>query len=41
MTKLMLLMKNERSVPFIHSDTLNPIIDFKIAPFFVQKDLTE
>ncbi|MBF0395442.1 MAG: SDR family NAD(P)-dependent oxidoreductase [Desulfobacterales bacterium] len=40
LTKVILQMKHEKIVPSIHSETLNPNINFKETPFYVQKDLS-
>lgn len=37
--KVILQMKNKELVPSIHSDELNPFIDFKSTPFLVQQKL--
>lgn len=39
-TKVILQMKHHQLVPSIHSDILNPYIDFEETPFKVQKGLT-
>ncbi len=39
--KVLLQMKYRQLVPSIHSDTLNPNINFDQSPFYVQKKLTE
>ncbi|PKM51733.1 MAG: hypothetical protein CVV02_05580 [Firmicutes bacterium HGW-Firmicutes-7] len=40
-TKVILQMKYEQLVPSIHSKVLNPNINFKETPFYVQHDLEE
>ncbi|SFJ89257.1 type I polyketide synthase [Thermoflavimicrobium dichotomicum] len=40
-TKVLLQMKHRQLVPSLHSDKLNPNIDFEDTPFFVQQKLTE
>ncbi|MDT8977374.1 SDR family NAD(P)-dependent oxidoreductase [Paenibacillus sp. chi10] len=39
-TKVILQMKNKQLVPSLHSDHLNPHIEFEQTPFYVQHDLT-
>lgn len=41
LTKVLLQMKHKKLVPSIHSDTLNPNIDFEASPFKVQRRLEE
>ncbi len=41
LTKVLLQMKHKQLVPSIHSDVLNPNINFDDSPFYVQRDLTE
>jgi len=41
LTKIVLQMKNKMLVPTIHSQVLNPNIDFENSPFFVQRGLDE
>jgi acyl transferase domain-containing protein/acyl carrier protein/SAM-dependent methyltransferase len=40
-TKILLQMKNGQIVPSLHSEELNPNIDFPNTPFIVQQELTE
>lgn len=40
-TKVLLQMKYKKLVPSIHSEQLNPNIDFANSPFFVQKNLSD
>lgn len=40
LTKVLLQMKHKSLVPSLHSDELNPDIDFKNSPFYVQGGLT-
>lgn len=40
-TKVLLQMKYQTLVPSIHSETLNPFIDFAETPFYVQQQLSE
>ncbi len=40
-TKVLLQMKHKMLVPSIHSKQLNPFIDFKSNPFYVQRSLEE
>jgi polyketide synthase PksN len=39
LTKVLLQMRHRTLVPSIHSDTLNPYIDFRNSPFRVQREL--
>lgn len=39
-TKVLLQLKHKQLVPSLHSATLNPNIDFKESPFYVQQKLT-
>jgi len=39
LTKVLLQMKHRMLVPSIHSDVINPYIDFEQSPFFVQSTL--
>jgi thioester reductase-like protein len=41
LTKVILQMKNKTLVPSIHAETVNPNIDFKASPFFIQTGTTE
>ncbi len=41
LTKVLLQMKYQQLVPSLHSDTLNPHIDFEATPFQVQRELAE
>jgi polyketide synthase PksN len=41
LTKILLQMKYRKLVPSLHSETLNPYIDFKNSPFIVQQELAE
>lgn len=41
LTKVLLQMKHRVLVPSIHSDTLNPYIDWRHSPFYVQHSLEE
>ncbi|MGI6668752.1 MAG: SDR family NAD(P)-dependent oxidoreductase [Acetivibrionales bacterium] len=41
LTKVILQMKHKMLVPSIHSEVLNPNIDFGDTPFYVQRGLTE
>jgi polyketide synthase PksN len=41
LTKVLLQMKHRMLVPSLHSDTLNPYIDFSGTPFSVQRTLSE
>ena len=41
LTKVLLQMKYKKLVPSIHSEELNPFIDFSQSPFFVQHELTD
>jgi len=40
-TKVLLQMKHKELVPSIHSDILNPNINFKDSPFYVQRECEE
>ncbi|MBO0856879.1 MAG: SDR family NAD(P)-dependent oxidoreductase, partial [Chloracidobacterium sp.] len=40
-TKVVLQMRHGRIAPSIHSESLNPHIDFSETPFYVQRELTE
>ncbi|ARE86646.1 SDR family NAD(P)-dependent oxidoreductase [Clostridium formicaceticum] len=40
-TKVLLQLKHRKLVPSLHSDVLNPNIDFSNSPFVVQQELTE
>ena len=40
-TKVLLQMKHRQLVPSLHSETLNPNIDFVSTPFVVQQELAE
>lgn len=40
-TKAVLQLKNHKLVPSIHSDELNPYINFSETPFYVQHELTQ
>ncbi|MGK0291265.1 MAG: polyketide synthase PksN, partial [bacterium] len=40
-TKVLLQMKHQQIVPSLHSDKLNPNIDFEKSPFTVQQKLTD
>lgn len=40
-TKVLLQMKYGKIVPSLHSETLNPYIDFDNTPFVVQRDLVD
>ncbi|MBY0572215.1 MAG: SDR family NAD(P)-dependent oxidoreductase, partial [Undibacterium sp.] len=40
-TKVLLQMKHKQIVPSLHSETLNPNIDFSASPFVVQQSLSE
>ena len=40
-TKVLLQLKHRQLVPSLHSQTLNPNIDFNQTPFVVQRDLAE
>lgn len=40
-TKVLLQMKYGKLVPSLHSETLNPYIDFESTPFVVQKELVD
>ncbi|MCP3923115.1 MAG: SDR family NAD(P)-dependent oxidoreductase [Desulfobacterales bacterium] len=39
--KVVLQLKNQKLVPSLHSESLNPNIDFSKTPFVVQQELTE
>ena len=39
LTKVLLQLKHKQLVPSIHADTLNPNIDLKKTPFYVQREL--
>ena len=41
LTKVLLQMKHRKLVPSLHSDTLNPNIDFSSTPFVVQRELAD
>lgn len=41
LTKVLLQLQHKQLVPSIHSKHLNPFIDFKATPFFVQHKLSE
>ncbi|MFH0348563.1 SDR family NAD(P)-dependent oxidoreductase [Bacillus vallismortis] len=41
LTKVLLQMKHKKIVPSIHSEPLNPNIDFEHSPFYVPKQLEE
>jgi FkbH-like protein len=41
LTKVLLQMKYQQLVPSIHSEHLNPHINFKASPFYVQQTLAE
>ena len=41
LTKVLLQMKHKHLVPSIHSESLNPNINFKDSPFYIQKKLEE
>ncbi|MGN8844968.1 SDR family NAD(P)-dependent oxidoreductase [Niallia sp. HCP3S3_B10] len=41
LTKVLLQLKHKTLVPSIHSDNLNPYIDFNSTPFYVQQTLQE
>src|ERR1041385_6864638 len=40
-TKALLQIRHKKLVPSLHADTLNPNIDFKDSPFYVQTELSE
>ncbi|GAV11579.1 SDR family NAD(P)-dependent oxidoreductase [Paenibacillus sp. NAIST15-1] len=40
-TKLLLQFKHKKLAPSIHSQTLNPYIQFQNTPFYIQQELTE
>lgn len=39
--KVLLQMQNKMLVPSLHSEEINPLIDFKNSPFYVQQELQE
>ncbi|PKM51734.1 MAG: hypothetical protein CVV02_05585 [Firmicutes bacterium HGW-Firmicutes-7] len=41
LTKILLQMKYKMLVPSIHTEELNPNIDFNASPFYVQRELSE
>ncbi|WP_313916890.1 SDR family NAD(P)-dependent oxidoreductase [Tahibacter sp.] len=41
LTKVLLQMKHGMLVPSLHSETINPFIDFADTPFVVQRELSE
>lgn len=41
LTKVLMQMKHRQLVPSIHTEALNPHIDFDTSPFYVQRGLTE
>lgn len=41
LTKVLLQMKHKKLVPSLHSEQLNPRIDFENTPFYVQQQLEE
>lgn len=41
LTKILLQFKHKQIVPTLHSEILNPEIDFKSTPFYVQNNLKE
>ncbi|APH35406.1 polyketide synthase [Bacillus subtilis] len=41
LTKVLLQMKLKKLFPSIHAETLNPNIDFKASPFYVQRSLQD
>ncbi len=41
LTKVLLQLKHKQLVPSIHSETLNPHIDFTQTPFYVQQAVSE
>lgn len=41
LTKVLLQFKHQQLVPSIHTDTLNPNINFSETPFYVQRELSE
>lgn len=40
-TKVLLQFKHKKLAPSLHSETLNPYIDFSKSPFFVQRELAD
>jgi polyketide synthase PksM len=41
LTKVLLQMKHQQLVPSLHTETLNPKINFEQSPFYVQHELAE
>lgn len=41
LTKVLLQLKHRQLAPSIHSETLNPNIDFENTPFYVQRELSQ
>ncbi|CAM2843986.1 polyketide synthase, type I [Legionella steigerwaltii] len=41
LAKVLLQMRHQKLVPTLHSAQLNPFIDFKNSPFYVQQELTD
>lgn len=41
LAKVLLQMHHQKLVPTLHSTQLNPFIDFKNSPFYVQQELTD
>ncbi|MCY9109397.1 SDR family NAD(P)-dependent oxidoreductase [Bacillus atrophaeus] len=41
LTKLLLQLKHKQLVPSIHTDVLNPNINFAASPFYVQRELSD
>ncbi len=41
LTKVLLQMQHKKLVASIHAEELNPFIDFKQSPFFVQRELSD
>jgi acyl transferase domain-containing protein len=41
LTKVLLMMKHKKLVPSLHCEKLNPNIDFKETPFYVQQELSD
>jgi acyl transferase domain-containing protein len=41
LSKVLLQFQHDKLVPSIHSDTLNPNIDFQKTPFFIQRELAD